>query len=112
MASITIRNLEVDLKRRLRIRAAEHGRSMEEEAREILRHVLTEPVTPRSSILVRQISRAASVRSMAAWPSRPVWVKPSPRRTMREKASMIRKPSRAGRAMRRRQLLVPRSSAA
>ena len=37
MASITIRNLEDDLKRRLRIRAAEHGRSMEEEAREILR---------------------------------------------------------------------------
>ena len=33
MASITIRNLEDDLKRRLRIRAAEHGRSMEEEAR-------------------------------------------------------------------------------
>jgi len=39
MASITIRNLEVDLKRRLRIRAAEHGRSMEEEARDILRVV-------------------------------------------------------------------------
>ena len=34
-ASVTIRNLEDDLKRRLRIRAAEHGRSMEEEAREI-----------------------------------------------------------------------------
>jgi hypothetical protein len=34
MASITIRNLEDDLKRRLRIRAAGHGRSMEEEARE------------------------------------------------------------------------------
>jgi plasmid stability protein len=37
MASITIRNLDDSLKRRLRIRAAEHGRSMEEEAREILR---------------------------------------------------------------------------
>ena len=37
MASITIRNLDDDVKRRLRIRAAEHGRSMEEEAREILR---------------------------------------------------------------------------
>lgn len=37
MASITIRNLDEALKRRLRIRAAEHGRSMEEEAREILR---------------------------------------------------------------------------
>lgn len=37
MASITIRNLDDEVKRRLRVRAAEHGRSMEEEAREILR---------------------------------------------------------------------------
>lgn len=42
MASITIRNLDNDVKQRLRIRAAEHGRSMEEEAREILRHVVGE----------------------------------------------------------------------
>ena len=33
MASITVRNLDDGLKRRLRIRAAENGRSMEEEAR-------------------------------------------------------------------------------
>lgn len=37
MASITIRSLDDEVKRRLRVRAAEHGRSMEEEAREILR---------------------------------------------------------------------------
>jgi len=37
MASITIRGLDDSLKQRLRVRAAEHGRSMEEEAREILR---------------------------------------------------------------------------
>lgn len=36
MASITIRNLDDDVKKRLRLRAAEHGRSMEEEARAIL----------------------------------------------------------------------------
>ncbi|TGN56945.1 plasmid stabilization protein [Paracoccus liaowanqingii] len=42
MASLTIRNLQDDVKRRLRIRAAEHGRSMEEEAREILREVVGE----------------------------------------------------------------------
>ena len=42
MASITIRNLDDDVKQRLRIRAAEHGRSMEEEAREILPHVVGE----------------------------------------------------------------------
>ena len=40
MASITVRNLEEGLKRRLRIRAAENGRSMEEEARDILRTAL------------------------------------------------------------------------
>jgi antitoxin FitA-like protein len=43
MASITIRDLEGDLKHRLRVRAAEHGRSMEEEAREILRQAVGKP---------------------------------------------------------------------
>ena len=37
MASITIRNLDDDVKTRLRVRAAEHHRSMEEEVRIILR---------------------------------------------------------------------------
>ena len=37
MASITIRQLEDDLKRRLRLRAARNGRSMEDEVRTILR---------------------------------------------------------------------------
>ena len=37
MASITIRQLPEAIKRKLRIRAAEHGRSMEQEAREILK---------------------------------------------------------------------------
>jgi len=37
MASITIRNLDDDVKTRLRMRAAGHGHSMEEEARTILR---------------------------------------------------------------------------
>jgi len=40
MASITVRNLEGELKRRLRVRAAENGRSMEEEASVILRTAL------------------------------------------------------------------------
>ena len=46
MASITIRNLDDGLKRTLRIRAAEHGRSMEEEAREILRQAIGKPAGP------------------------------------------------------------------
>ncbi|MYK33461.1 MAG: Arc family DNA-binding protein [Boseongicola sp. SB0670_bin_30] len=43
MASITVRNLDDRLKRRLRIRAAEHGRSMEEEVRQILRQAIGPP---------------------------------------------------------------------
>ena len=45
MASITIRNIDDGLKKLLRLRAAEHGRSMEEEARDILRKTLSEQRT-------------------------------------------------------------------
>ena len=38
MATITIRRLEESVKRKLRLRGAEHGRSMEAEARAILTH--------------------------------------------------------------------------
>jgi plasmid stability protein len=40
MASIVIRNLDQGLKARLRVRAAQNGRSMEAEVREILRNEL------------------------------------------------------------------------
>ena len=40
MASITIRNLDERVKSSLRLRAASHGRSMEEEVRDILKTVL------------------------------------------------------------------------
>jgi antitoxin FitA len=43
MASITIRQLEETTKRKLRVRAARHGRSMEQEAREILQSALSQP---------------------------------------------------------------------
>ena len=46
MASMTIRNLSDDIKQRLRIRAAEHGHSMEDEARAILCAALTEQAPP------------------------------------------------------------------
>jgi plasmid stability protein len=46
MASITIRNLDEDLKARLRVRAAHRRRSMEDEVRHILRAALhAEPST-------------------------------------------------------------------
>ncbi len=43
MASLTIRRLDESTKRKLRIRAAQHGRSMEQEAREILKVELAKP---------------------------------------------------------------------
>ena len=47
MASLTIRKLDDPLKARLRVQAAVHGRSMEEEARTILRAALSpEPAHP------------------------------------------------------------------
>lgn len=50
VASITIRQLETSTKIRLRMRAASHGRSMEQEAREILKAVLTEEKTGPSNL--------------------------------------------------------------
>lgn len=43
MAALTIRNLDDSVKRRLRSRAARHGRSMEAEARAILTDAVSEP---------------------------------------------------------------------
>ena len=40
VASIVIRNLDEDIKSRLKLAAARHGRSMEEEARQILKSAL------------------------------------------------------------------------
>jgi len=53
MASITIRNLDDEVKTRLRVRAVKHHRSMEEEARLILRDAV-EP-KPRHRNLVKAI---------------------------------------------------------
>lgn len=43
MATLTIRDFDDELKAALRVRAAERGRSMEAEVREILRAALTRP---------------------------------------------------------------------
>lgn len=48
MTAITIRKLPPEVKQRLRMRAAAHGRSMEAEAREILVHALDQ--TQRADI--------------------------------------------------------------
>jgi plasmid stability protein len=46
MATLTIRNLDAALKERLRVRAAQHGHSMEAEVRDILQQTLKEPERP------------------------------------------------------------------
>lgn len=52
MASMTIRNIDDQLKARLRVQAARHGRSMEDEARDILCSALsTEGEDSRQSLI-------------------------------------------------------------
>lgn len=46
MAVMTIRNIDDSIKNRLRVRAAIHGRSMEDEARDILRSALSTELPP------------------------------------------------------------------
>ncbi|MFC3086699.1 FitA-like ribbon-helix-helix domain-containing protein [Tabrizicola soli] len=46
MANITIRNLDDSVKHGLRLRAARHGRSMEDEVRHILRDAVDRPARP------------------------------------------------------------------
>ena len=76
MASITIRNLDEPLKARLRVQAAVHGRSMEEEARDILRTVLSrEPA--------QAVNLAAAIRKRFA-PLGGVELPDVPREPMRE----------------------------
>ncbi|KZC37667.1 MULTISPECIES: FitA-like ribbon-helix-helix domain-containing protein [Rhodanobacter] len=58
MATMTIRNLDDDLKARLRVRAARHGRSMEEEARSILRAALANCVEDDSGASLYAAIRA------------------------------------------------------
>jgi plasmid stability protein len=59
VATLTVRNLDDEVVRALRIQAAEHGRSAEAEHREILRQVLTGN-RPSSS-------RAAAAERLAAF---------------------------------------------
>ena len=59
MASITVRNLDDELKQRLRLRAAQHGHSMEEEVRQILRTVLSQQSAPANNLVSAIRARVA-----------------------------------------------------
>ena len=64
MASITIRNLDEAVKRKLRLRAAQRNRSMEDEARDILRAAVAEASAPPGNLadLIRQCTQLARSR--------------------------------------------------
>ncbi|MFN4102179.1 MAG: FitA-like ribbon-helix-helix domain-containing protein, partial [Pararhodobacter sp.] len=61
MASITIRKLDDRVKEALRLRAARNGRSMEEEARELLEAALVPRELQQAGIAAAR-SRLAAVR--------------------------------------------------
>ena len=58
MASITIRRLPESTKRKLKIRAAQHGKSMEQEAREILTNELAKPMAGKPPLTGKDLLEA------------------------------------------------------
>ena len=64
MATLTVRNLDDDIVRRLRIRAAEHGRSAEAEHRALLREALVGDGQPLAHL--RAAERLAEFRRRTA----------------------------------------------
>jgi plasmid stability protein len=71
MASITIRNLDDEVKERLRLAAARHGVSMEEEARRILRTALS----------VAESEKGLGARIHEIWATAGGWDMPEPERS-------------------------------
>ena len=68
MAQFTVRNLEEDIKARLKRRAALHGSSMEEEVRQILRNAVKDENQPLPCLGTRISARFAKVGLNAELP--------------------------------------------
>ena len=85
MVSITIRNLDESTKHRLRVRAAHRNRSMEDEARTILRLALEEEASPPGNLAQAIAHRFRGVdASVLAIPARePMREPPRPERRRR-----------------------------
>jgi len=60
MAALSIRDLDDEVRERLRIRAARHGRSMEAEIRAILADAVSEPTTSQG-LLTTLLDRFADI---------------------------------------------------
>jgi plasmid stability protein len=65
MAQLVVRNIEAEVKARLRRRARRHGRSTEEEVRDILRNAAKEEATPAGG-LGSEIALLFSARGLEA----------------------------------------------
>lgn len=61
MAQILIRQLEDDVKAKLQRRARQHGRSTEEEVRDILRNAVRDESQPPAKLGSRIVARFANV---------------------------------------------------
>ncbi len=74
MPSLTIRKLDDAVKSRLRVRAAQRGRSMEEEAREILKAALTQETPHRLNLAesIRRLIEPLGGVELARLPREPV----------------------------------------
>ena len=70
MAAMTIRNIDEQLKARLRVRAAQHGRSMEDEARDILRGALSVEPARGASLVDAIRARVAGIEVELELPKR------------------------------------------
>jgi plasmid stability protein len=83
MAQLIVRNLEDDVRDRLRALAAEHGRSMEEEVREILREAaLRASIDDKVQLGTRLVDRfrthslEGEIEELRGQPAKPANLKP------------------------------------
>jgi plasmid stability protein len=77
VASITIRNIEDDLKRALRVRAARNGCSMEEQARRLLIEGIAQDDSldrrrPLSAVVAEIMQEAGGGVELEPYPDRPI----------------------------------------
>jgi len=79
MATLTIRQLDEKTKTRLRVRAAHHGRSMEEEAREILRSAVAPPSFAQENLAAAIHQRFAKLGGVELEPAGRDAIRKAPR---------------------------------
>jgi plasmid stability protein len=78
MAQLVVRNLEEDVKARLQTRAKKHGRSMEEEVRDILRDAVKKDARPTEGLGTQIANRFRGLGLKEPFPELrgEVWARP------------------------------------